>query len=114
MLYSFCAGLTFAPGMPYLRKVSHVKKKDDGPCPICMSKLSEASGFDEGTVDNSGVYKLTKCGHMLHTPCVKAYIENSSFSQVNTSTPLYHNLSICFCTNKTKFYQNLMEEVYRK
>ena len=80
--YVFVSGKIFASGMPFLRKVSHVKKKDDGPCPICMSELSEASGFTEGTVDNSGVYKLTKCGHMLHTPCVKAYIDNSSFSQV--------------------------------
>lgn len=77
--------LTFGPGMPYLKKVSRVKKEDDGPCPICMSELSEASGFDEG--DGSGVYKLTKCGHMLHTPCVKAYIENSSFSQGNFQCP---------------------------
>ena len=49
-----------------------------------MSELSEASGFDDESGENSGVYKLTKCGHMLHTPCVKAYIENSSFSQVIT------------------------------
>ena len=67
--------------MSYLKKVPCVKKKDDGPCPICMSELSEASGYDE---ENTGVYKLTKCGHMLHTPCVKAYIENSSFSKVTT------------------------------
>lgn len=75
--------------MPYLKKVSHVKKEDDGPCPICMSELSEASGFDER---NTGVYKLTKCGHMLHTPCVKAYIENSSFSKVITFVYLILNL----------------------
>ena len=70
--------LAFSPGMTYLRKVSHVEKKDDGPCPICMIELSEA---DEPGEDG-GVYKLTKCGHMMHTPCVKAYIDNSSFSQV--------------------------------
>ena len=75
--------------MPYLKKVSRVKKEDDGPCPICMSELSEASGFDER---NTGVYKLTKCGHMLHTPCVKAYIENSSFSKVITFVYLILNL----------------------
>ena len=88
ILCSILADLTFGSGMPYLRKVSRVKKEDDGPCPICMSELSEASGFDEG--DNSGVYKLTKCGHMLHTPCVKAYIENSSFSQVRLLLWLEH------------------------
>jgi len=70
--------------MPYLKKVSQLKKEDDGPCPICMSELSEASGFIEGsTDDDSGLYKLTKCGHIMHTPCVAAYVKNSNFSKVS-------------------------------
>jgi hypothetical protein len=53
------------------------------PCPICMSKLSEQSGFEDddalstapGTLD---VYRLRKCGHKLHTPCLVMYLKNSS------------------------------------
>ena len=87
--------------MPFLRKVSHVKKKDDGPCPICMSELSEGSGYTEDSVDDGGVYKLTKCGHMLHAPCVKAYIENSSFTKVSACA-LIRN----FCYTKYARYMH--------
>ena len=81
--------------MPYLRKVSQLKKEDDGPCPICMSELSEMSGFTEGsTDDDSGLYKLTKCGHIMHTPCVAAYVENSNFSKVKYFTIFVLGFSI--------------------
>lgn len=67
-----------------------------------MNKLHEPSGFEDDDDDSLAnaapssatstldVYKLRKCGHMLHRSCLTMYIKNST--KVSYIGLLSHNV----------------------
>lgn len=92
------------PLAKFVKNVSSLNFGEDSPCPICMTSLSEMSGFEEdagllsipssSTCPVIDVYKLRKCGHMLHKACLIMYMKNSSDANVSKAKrlePLRYN-----------------------
>ncbi|VDI70141.1 deltex [Mytilus galloprovincialis] len=50
----------------------------DEDCCICCEKLSHASGYGEGQMENHVVYQLNKCSHMFHKLCLIAMYDSGS------------------------------------